>query len=398
MSCRLAGLVAVLIVSASSPAADEPEFSGRKLSDWLTMLRDDALPRKRRAAVIALGQIAAERADKDTLNRVLPALAKALRSDGNAGVRTQAAGVLGRQTAEFAPLFLSDLAEVVRVEKDGEARREMALALGRLGKLSRPAVIPLIDVLKDPAAPTRAAAAEALGRIGPDARQAAPSVLPLMKDGDRNVRYAAVFALGRIDPEDPGPVSAALVATLASEAGRDGKLSALSGAASTGVWAGRRDDEMALELVLSLGLLGDRSPEVVQAVADRLSDPAAEIRRQAGLALGKFGPAARSAGEALTSVFKSDRDKLARIYALHTLRMSYGTDAKELIPVMTERLRADPEFEVRVAIAEELGSLGPSGVPAIGALREAQKDPQIKVREAAVAAVRQIQKSPSPSK
>jgi HEAT repeat protein len=155
---------------------------------------------------------------------------------------------------------------------------------------------------------------------------------------------------------------------------------------------------MALELVLSLGLLGDRSPEVVQAVADRLSDPCPEVRRQAGLSLNKFGPAARSAGDALIDVFKSDPDKLARVYALHTLRFSFGTDAKDLIPVMTQRLKTDPEFEVRVAIAEELGSLGPSGVPAIGALREAQKDPQIKVREAAVAAVRQIQKNPSPSK
>jgi HEAT repeat protein len=274
----------------------------------------------------------------------------------------------------------------------------MAVALGRFGKQSRPAVVPLTEVLKDPAAPTRAAAAEALGRIGPDARQAVPSVLPLVKDPDRNVRHAAVFALGRLDPEDPEPTSEALVGLLAAEAGRDHRLAATSAAGSSAVWATRRDEEMVLELVVSLGLLGDRSPDVIQAVSGELSDPSAEVRRQAGLSLGKFGPAARAAADRLAAAFRADADKLARIYSLHTLRTAYGSDAKDLIPVLTERLKADPEFEVRVAIAEELGSLGPAGAPAIPALREAQRDPQIKVREAASAALRAIQKPAEKSK
>lgn len=387
-------LLALLISATAVSAADDPEFNGRKMSDWLTMLKNDALPRKRRAAVIALGQIVAEHDDKEIPPRVLPALAKAVRADTHPSVRAQAASVLGRQPADFTPLFLADLSEVVRVEKDSDARREMAVALGRFGKLSRPAVVPLSEVLQDQVPATRAAAAEALGRIGPDAKQVAPGLIPLLKDPDRNVRYGAVFALGRLDPEDPEPVSVALIGTMAAEARRSGPSAAASAAGSSAVWAGRRDTEIAQELVLSLGLLGDRSPDVVQAVAGCLADPSAEVRRQAALSLAKFGPAARAAADPLTAVFKSDPDRLARIYSLHTLRMSFGTDAKELIPVMTQRLKADPDFEVRVAVAEELGSLGASGVSAIGALRDAQKDPQVKVREAAIAAVRQIQKLP----
>ena len=164
------------------------------------------------------------------------------------------------------------------------------------------------------------------------------------------------------------------------------------------MWAARRDADLVLELIVSLGLLGDRSADVVQAVAAQLDDPAAEVRRQAGLSLGKFGPAARAAADPLTAVFKADPDKLARIYALHTLRTAYGSEAKELIPVLTGRLKADPDFEVRVAISEELGSLGSAGASALPALREAQRDPQIKVREAAAAAIRQIQKPPEKSK
>lgn len=396
----LTALALAILHPLPSPAADDdPVFNGRKMTEWLTMLKEDSLPRKRRAAVLALGQVAAEHKEpKGPIDRILPALGKALRSDANPGVRTQAAVVLGQQSPDLTPLFLADLSEVIRVEKDGEVRRELAVALGRFGKLSRPAVVPLTEVLKDPSAPTRAAAAEALGRIGPDARPAAQALIPLLKDPDRTARQAAAFALGRVDPEDPEPVSAALTSALTAEQGWDRQLTAAAAAGSSGVWAGRRDSDLVLELIVSLGLLGDRSADVVLAVAARLADPTAEVRRQAGLSLGKFGPAARAAAEPLSTVFKADPDKLARIYALHTLCTAYRNEAKELIPVLTGRLKADPDFEVRVAIAEELGSMGPQGAPAVPALREAQRDPQIKVREAAVAAVRQIQKPPEKAK
>jgi HEAT repeat protein len=398
-SRRLAALTLALLLAAPAPADDDPVFNGRKMTEWLTMLKEDSLPRKRRAAVLALGQLAADNGEpKGPIDRILPALARALRSDANPGVRTQAAVVLGQQSADNAPLFLSDLSEVIRVERDGDARREMAVALGRFGPLSRPAVVPLADVLKDPAAPTRAAAAEALGRIGADARQAVPQLIPLLKDADPAVRRAAAFALGRVDPEDPEPVSTALTTALVAEQGAGGRIAAASAAGSSGLWAMRRDGGMVTELIISLGLLGDRSAEVVQAVAGQLTDPAADVRQQAALSLAKFGPAARPAADPLTGVFRSDPDKLTRMYALHTLCTSHGSEANTLIPVLTDRLKADPDFEVRVAIAEELGAMGRNGAAAIPALRDAQRDPQIKVREAAGAAIRQINKPPEKGK
>jgi HEAT repeat protein len=90
----------------------------------------------------------------------------------------------------------------------------------------------------------------------------------------------------------------------------------------------------------------------------------------------------------------SDADKEVRAVAVRALTAVYGSDAAEVIPVMTERLKADTDFEVRVAIAEELGSFGPAGKKAVSALRAAMKDPQIKVREAATLAIRQIEKPP----
>ena len=68
------------------------------------------------------------------------------------------------------------------------------------------------------------------------------------------------------------------------------------------------------------------------------------------------------------------------------------TDGRELIPLLTGRLKADREFEVRIAVADELGAMGPAGATAVPALREAQRDPQIKVRDAAATAIKLIQK------
>jgi HEAT repeat protein len=333
-------------------AADEPEFNGRKLGAWAVQLREDAVPRKRRAAVVALGQIAADH--KDVLPEVLQHLGRALRNDASPAVREQAAVTIGQQKIEAnAGSVLADLAESMRAEREPAVRREVAATLGRFGPAAKLAVQPL----------------NALGRIGPDARTAAPDLLPLLKDAEKPVRQAAVFALGRVGPDDPAPVSAALVGVLSGT-----------------------DADLRREALLSLSLLGDRSPDVVSAIARVLADKDAEQRHQAVLALARFGPAARTVEDDLKRTFQTDSDKAIRSSAAHALCTAYGTDAKSLIPLMLDRLKSDPDFEVRAVVAEELGALGADGRSAVSALREAQRDPQIKVREAAAAAIKRIER------
>lgn len=363
--------LSVILLLVSAPflaAADEPEFNGRKLSAWATQLREDAVPRKRRAAVVALGQIASDR--KDAQPDILQYLGRALRVDASPAVREQAAVTLGQQRIEAnAGGVLADLTESMRAEREPAVRREVAATLGRFGPAAKQAVQPLANALPDGDAGVRRAVADALGRIGEDAKPAAPELLKLLKDSEKPVRQAAVFALGRVGPDDPAPVSAALVEVL-----------------------GGSDAELRKEALVSLALLGDRSPEVVAAVAQVLAEPDAEMRHQAILALARFGPAARSAEEQLKRAFTGDADKLVRSSAVHALCVAYGTDAKSLIPLMAERLKVDPDFEVRTVTAEELGALGSEGRPALLALREAQRDQQIKVREAAAAAIRRIER------
>jgi HEAT repeat protein len=364
-------------VCASSPqlrAQPDPEFNGRKMSEWLVMLKDDPVPRKRKVAILALGQIGS--AEKAAMPTVLGAVTKAVRTDASPIVREQAAVVIGQMKTEDALTALTDLTEAVRVEKEPAVRKELAVALARLGKLARPAVQPLTGALKDADAGVRAAAADALGRIGPDAKPAAPELLLLLKDTNKAVRQAAIFALGRVEPEDTAEPASALVAVLKTDP----------------------DADLRKEAMLALGFLGDTSSPVIAAVAAVLTDKAAEMRALAATTLGKFGPAVRSAETELTTAINTDADKGVRLNAVRTLCSGYGTDAATLIPLLTERLKDDGDFEVRIAIAEELGALGAAGKPALPALRTAQRDPQLKVRDAATAAIKAIERPTKPKK
>jgi HEAT repeat protein len=368
-----AAVVLAVLGLTGTARADEPTFNGRKLSEWMTVLKEDETPRKRRAAVVALGQIAAEH--RDSLGTVVAAVGRALRTDASPAVREQAAVVLGQMRPEETAAALTDLTESMRVEKESAVKREVAVALARLGAVAKPAVQPLTAALEDADPTVRAAAADALGRIGPDARSAAPTLLALLKDAQKPVRRAAVFALGRVDPEEKDAPAAALVGVLKSDS----------------------DIDLRREALLALGFLGERSESVVTALASILADKNAELRALAALTLGRFGSAVRSVDAVVLKALKTDPEKDVRLNLVRTLCSGYGSDAPSLIPILAERLKDDPAFEVRVAIAEELGGFGPAGKPAIPALRIAQRDPQIKVREAATAAIKSIERlTPKP--
>jgi HEAT repeat protein len=367
MHCRL--LFACLVLAAPVGRADEPTFNDRPLSAWLTMLKEDPTPRKRRAAVVALGQIAAT--DKAEFATSIAAVGRAMVNDAVPAVRQQAATVIGQQKVEDALVVLTDLTTAVRVEKEPSVRREVAVTLGRFGKLAKQAVPALIEALADKDDGVKAATAEALGRVGPEARAAAPELLKLAKGTDKPLRLAATFALGRIDADDKLSVAAALVETLK---------------AATEV-------ELRREAITSLGLLGESRGGVLPALAAQLADRDAEHRVLTIDAIGKLGPAVRSVESELLGLFQTDPDKGVRQVSIRTLCKGLNPEAVRLIPVLTQRLQTDADFEVRVAIAQELGGLGVSGKGAIPALRAAQRDPQIRVREAAAAAIKQIDRA-----
>jgi HEAT repeat protein len=384
LSClAVLGLVGLLLVPPASVPADDPEFNGRKMSAWLSMLQEDKLPRKRRAAVVALSQIVATSSltvqDQDTIYTLI---GKVMRNDTSEGVREQAANVLGQLKPDSvnAVKAAEDMVEALRAEKDLAVRRELIAGVIRFGKLAKDAVRPLTLLLKDADPATRALAADALGRFSGDAKDAIGDLLPLLKDADKSVNLAAVFAIGRVQPDDTAPAAAALIEVFKTASEMD----------------------MRREALVALGLLADHSADTLKTLTAVLADEkeAPELRRTAIVALSRFGPAVRPAEADLKAAMTKDKDKLVRLNAVRALVYGYGDQKKDLIPFLVDRLKpeAESDFEVRVAVAEELGGMGADGKPAVPALRSAQRDPQIKVRDAATAAIKAIEKPPAPPK
>ena len=363
----------------------DPVVADRKKSEWLDMLRTEDNARRRKVAVSALGQISSTYPDHS--KEILTAIGRALRNDTAAGVRLQAAIVLGQSANAILDKaatrvdprdIVTDLTENLRVEKETDVRKEVCSALGMYGIISKPAVVPLTAALADADPSVRTAAADALGRVGPDAKTALDALILLVKDKELTVRSAAVFAIGRLKLEDNASASAALIPLLKEP-----------------------DVELRKTAITSLCLLADRNTAVVQSVASALRDENVEIRQRVAQSMSKFGPALKNVESELTRALKEDADKLVRYYALRTLCEGFGPDAKGLLPLLTERLKLEKEFEVQIAIAEELGGIASSSElnkaemdKLISALREAQRDPNLKVRIAASEAMKRAQKGP----
>ena len=373
----LALLLSSATFSAGRAAEDDPEYNGRKLSQWDQMLREEQNARLRRVALISMGQIASDNSlNSKLVKQVMTAVGRALKTDSTPSVRKQAAEVVNTMAVKLledgknsdTTSVIIDLSENLRVEKESDVRKVVAVALGRFGKESKPGVTALITILADKEPGTRAAAADTLGRIGSGASGAVDALIPLLKETEISVRAAAIFALGRIEPDEPAKVSAALLPLV----------------------TGEPELELRRAVLASLGILADRSPATVQGTAVGLLDADVDVRRQAAIALSKFTGGGKIVEKELKKAFEEDKDKQVRGFALRALCAGFGADVKVLLPTIVARLKIEPEFDVRIAIIEELGALGSEGQEALPALREAQKDPQTKVRESATGAIKRI--------
>lgn len=374
---RIAIIFALLLTVSAVGRTAEPEFNGKKLGEWDTMLRESANPRLRKVALVSMGQIASDNTgDAKLVKEILTAVGRTLKTDSAPSVRKQAAEVIGSMAVKLLEdiknsdigSVLVDLNENLRVEKESDVRKEVAIALGRFGKEAKSAVTSLTALLMDPDQATRAAAVDTLGRIGAGAGNTADAILPLLKDKEQNVRAAAIFALGRIEPEEPSKIAGALLPLV----------------------TGEPVVELRRAVLTSLGLLGDRSPATVKGTALGLKDADVEVRRQAAQAIGKYVGGGKLVEAELKLALETDKDKQVRGAALRALCEGFGPDAKILIPTIVARLKVETEFDVRIAIIEELGAMGEAGKEALPALREAQRDPQTKVREAAAGAIKRI--------
>jgi HEAT repeat protein len=222
-----------------------------------------------------------------------------------------------------------------------------------------------------------------------------------LKSEDKAVRMAAVYSLGRIEPEGASTIAETMAGMLATE--KDAaKVS---------------NADMRRELVTSIGLLSEKSDPVVRALAASLTDPDDEVRRRAARVLGTFGTAAGPVADDLFKVANTEKLKDIRVDAVRAFGSALGPTGvkarlKDLRPLLDPAKQ--PEFEVRLALVDEIGALGwehlgvdlnsadkalkAEATDTVAALRGRLADPQVKVREAAAAAIKKISTKPEPKK
>jgi HEAT repeat protein len=373
---RLAAVV--LVITTGLPAAArqdaDPEYDGKKASEWVNIIQSDTSARKRAVAAVALGNIWAKHRYADALEK---GVGRSLQLDSSAAVRAQCAAVIAGLKPEDAAKIEKYIVDTFKEEKDARVRKELATAVGRFPDIAKKTVEPLIVVLKDSDPAARAVAADALAKAGPEAKAAAPVLLPLLNDPDKAVRQAAVFALGRIAPDNPSFVAAALVKRFGEE----------------------KEPELRRDVLVALKLLGDKSEPVITALAGALTDPDDDIRAVAVHTLGTFGPAAKPAADAILKLATGAKNKDLRIDAVRAFGSVLGPGLKDRVNDVIRVMETDPDFEVRLTAVEELAALGNAikdDKDTMTALRKRLSDPQVKVREAAAVAIRRIERKPEP--
>jgi HEAT repeat protein len=389
---------------------DDPVFRGRRLSEWIELLRGEnqeamrslallaaggsaerpiavALARSRRAGLIGVELIGPLKSRK-----VLPAIITALRDDPSELVREGAANSLGRLAPRCLEKMLrfvearEALVAALRTDRSGAVRQAAAAALGQLAQVKPEEVESAVSVLgaalKDAHAGTSNAAAETLRRMGKEARAAVPELQQAVRDrnADPLTRIPAAQALGLIGSPDALPALAVLKEVLAD-------VKALP--------------DIRRAAAESIGKLGKDADDAIPLLASILTSNApVEVRRAVAGALDEFGADARPALAALKKALKDD-DKFVRCLALHTIgRMGkeLGADTRDVVTLLLQALN-DNLIEVRVAVLETFGNLGQEALgddakAVLERVTALTRDPQKDVREAADNALKKLKTQP----
>jgi HEAT repeat protein len=386
VACSLFALVLGALVGVAR-AQEDPVVDGKKGSEWVDILngKKGESARQKALAVNALMKLWVE---KQYIHS-LPTIGRALQADGSAAVRIQAAQALGslrESEVDKEGRGAQDLIDAMGSEKDSKVRMHIAKAIARYRLLPKQAVTQLRRALDDPEAATRAAVAEALAQAGKEGKPAVPELAPLLKDEDKAVRKAAVIALGRVAPEGASAVAETMVKMLAAK-NKDGKP--------------EHDLDLRIELLTSIQLLGEKTPAVIAGLAGALTDEEDEIRRRATRTLGLFGTAAAPAADALLKVASSDKVKDISVDAVYAFASAVGPETLKARLKDVLALLSDPDFRVRIAVINDVASLGnelKDDTETLKILRDRLRDPHIKVRETAREAIDRIMKKPEPKK
>ena len=309
----------------------------------------------------------------DAGSRAVPGLIVALKKDNAAYWACLILRNMGPVGKDAVPGLVERLAD-----PRPEVRREAALALAAMGEAAAPAVPTLVAALDDKQMATPATfALGSIGQIPADAEgkiranvQSADGVLSTtslwalarVHPDDKPLRQKATEAIvGRLKDQDPyvGAAAAYALASLppAPEITLPILQKALEGA----------DDATMLRALDALASLGAPAvPRLIDALKHE------RMREQVAFILGRIGPDAAAAAEALGKLAGDPNPHVAEAAAMALANI--GPGAQAATPSLADVVR-NAQSPNRHAAAYALGKIGPNAAAAEPALLEAMASP-----------------------
>jgi HEAT repeat protein len=321
--------------------------SGTAIPSLIRALSDEETE-VRLAVAKALGEIQAHAA--------IPALSKMLK-DESPQVRLTAAAALislGASAETLLPVLMKSLKSDQRDEQ-----QHAALLLGELGPEAAPAQLALQAALVEAGPALTARIADTLGRIGPEARPAAAILKrKLLEDQDAALfQIQAAIALWRIDRD---PLAAEHLRRAFNANANRLPLPHIAlwrmdqSKETIAALAARLKSEEVKEVLLTAEILGARSPDTIPRLLKLLRAEKSFVRNQAGLLLGRIGPAASDALGPLRSA-KADGSLDRFVATVIIYQIDPNTDSALAIAAFLENK------DYAVQAAEALKELRPSG-------------------------------------
>lgn len=295
------------------------------------------------------------------------------------------------------------LVQVVRLEsRDWMVQREAVNRLVDLGQDAAPALPALIRVLEDQSNwnphynDVLKGAVISLGNIGPDARTANPALIRLMNSKDYRVRLEIVKAMGKIGPMKDQAIIETLIRVLNGDPElidiRHGLARILPSSsehmAYKGIIYGDPDADVRLEAAVSLGKFGPSAISAVPALLDAsLKDIAYDVRREAVVSLCKIQPDGDNTMLALDKAL-GDTKASAREAAVLALKNVRPENREAWLPKIIACLD-DMEEGVRFSAIKTLAEYKIDNDMVIQALhRVALEDKSLKVKQEAADTLR----------
>jgi HEAT repeat protein len=146
-----------------------------------------------------------------------------------------------------------------------------------------------------------------------------------------------------------------------------------------------QDAEIRKLAVITLAPFGARAKTAVPNLIGALHDPDVNVVFQAAITLGKIGPGAKEAVPALQEALEGKNQKepeartLLRQYAIESLGQ-IGPEARPVVPKLIELLKKEKKESVREKALIALGKIDPENQKVLAALGEAFRDKNDKVQ------------------